>query len=141
MQRFPLRRSDVCGKLLCKERKEFVFVQDEFCEEILAMERAALDRLGRGDPDGLLEPRRADGLEALRAMYAELQGTIFILSDEIVSPNLQRCGDIAVLTFQFNSRGSENEMHWNTTEVYRRTNAGWRIIHSHWSFTQPRLAA
>jgi len=29
---------------------------------------------------------------------------------------------------------------WNATEVYRQANGGWRIIHTHWSFTQPQLA-
>jgi ketosteroid isomerase-like protein len=28
---------------------------------------------------------------------------------------------------------------WNSTEVYRKTSAGWRIAHSHWSFVKPEL--
>ena len=107
---------------------------EDVAGSILAMERAALDRWGRGDPDGFLEisdpdvvyfdpfqPRRIDGLAALRGL-------------------VQVHGDIAVLTFRFDSSGNESEMHWNTTEVYRRSAVGWRIIHSHWSLTQPRLA-
>jgi len=31
-------------------------------------------------------------------------------------------------------------MHWNATEVYQRGESGWRIIHTHWAFHQPRLA-
>jgi ketosteroid isomerase-like protein len=29
---------------------------------------------------------------------------------------------------------------WNATEVYREADGAWRIIHTHWSFTQPQLA-
>ena len=53
---------------------------DEVSLQIINMERAALDRWGRGDPDGFLEisapdvayfdpflPERIDGLSALRS--------------------------------------------------------------------------
>jgi ketosteroid isomerase-like protein len=126
---------------------------EDVAGEILAMERAALDRWGKGDPNGFLEisahevvyfdpfqPRRVDGLAALSQLYSELRGKIQIERDEIVEPKVQVYGEVAVLTFRFNSRGSESEMRWNTTEVYRRGEDGWRIIHSHWSLNQPRLA-
>ena len=114
---------------------------EEAAREILAMERAALDRWGKGDPDGFLEishadvvyfdpfqPCRLDGLDALRQLYSEFRGKIRIESYEIVDPKVQVYGDAAVLTFRFNSCGSENKMHWNTTEIYRRTEKGWRGI-------------
>ena len=126
---------------------------DNVSSLILALERAALDRWGRGDPDGFLEisdpdvayfdpfqSRRIDGLEALRQLYEELRGKIRIDTDEIIDPRVQVHNDVAVLTFQFISRGSD-ELHWNSTEVYRQTQAGWRIIHSHWAFTQPKVAS
>ena len=122
-------------------------------ETIVELERAALERWGRGDPDGFLEisapdlsyfdpftERRLDGLAALRAAYGRIRGTIHIDRFEIVEPRVQVVGDVAVLTFRFESHGSESSMHWNTTEVYRRDEAGWRIIHTHWAFHQPRLA-
>jgi len=78
---------------------------------ILATERTALDRWGKGDPDGFLEisdqdvvyfdpfqPHRVDGLAALKAMYEELRGKIRIERDEIVDPRVQAYGDIAVLS-------------------------------------------
>ena len=127
--------------------------EDEISAQILKMERAALDRWGRGDPDGFLEisapdvvyfdpflPQRIDGLDALRQYYAELRGTISVDSYEIVDPEVQVYGEVALLTFRFVSRGGGDEMRWNTTEVYRRGDDGWRIVHSHWSFTQPELA-
>jgi len=121
--------------------------------QVLEMERTALDRWGKGDPDGFVEicdpevvyfdpflPWPIDGLDALRQYYSELRGKIKIDSDEILDPKVQVHGEIAVLTFRFDSRGSDREMHWNATEVYRLNSDGWRIIHSHWSFTQPKLA-
>jgi hypothetical protein len=119
----------------------------------VALERAALDRWGRGDPDGFLElsdpgvtyfdpfvERRLDGRAGLTELYNQLRGQIHIDEWQMVNPFVQRRGEIAVLTFQFVSRGGEGTMRWNTTEVYRETAAGWRIIHTHWAFTQPRLA-
>jgi ketosteroid isomerase-like protein len=127
---------------------------DEISFEIINMERAALDRWGRGDPDGFLEisapdvayfdpflPGRIDGLSALRKYYAELRGQIFIDSYEIVDPEVKVQGVIAILTYCFVSRGGGDEMRWNTTEIYRRGAHGWRIVHTHWSFTQPVLAS
>ena len=127
---------------------------DEVSLQIINMERAALDRWGRGDPDGFLEisapdvayfdpflPGRIDGLSALRKYYAELRGQIFIDSNEIVDPEVKVQGEIAILTYCFVSRGGGDEMRWNTTEVYRRGADGWRIVHTHWSFTQPVLAS
>jgi ketosteroid isomerase-like protein len=126
---------------------------DDISLQIIKMERVALDRWGRGDPDGFLEisapevvyfdpflPQRIDGLSTLRKYYAELRGKIHIDSYEIVDPHVQVHGDVAILTFGFVSRGGGDEMRWNTTEVYRRGEDGWRIIHTHWSFTQPELA-
>jgi ketosteroid isomerase-like protein len=126
--------------------------EDEVSAQILAMERTALDRWGRGDPDGFLEisaqdvvyfdpflSQRIDGLDTLRQYYSELRGTISVDSYEIVNPEVQVHGEIALLTYCLVSRGGGDEMRWNTTEVYRRGGDGWRIVHSHWSFTQPEL--
>ena len=117
-------------------------------DEILALERAALDRWCRGDPSGFLEisapdvtyfdpfvAQRLDGLEALAHDYEGLRGQISASRWEIVAPRLQRAGDAAVLTFQFHSwGGSEEALRWNCTEVYRRAAGRWQIIQTHWSF-------
>ncbi len=56
--------------------------------------------------------------------------------------NVQVAGDVAVLTFNYESttEKSGRVTRWNSTEVYRRTPDGWRIIHTHWSYLKPRLA-
>lgn len=122
---------------------------DEIAATIVALERAALDRWGRGDPSGYLEisapdvsyfdpflARRLDGLEALTAYYKTLRGKIRIDRDELIDPSVQAWGDTAVLSFKLVSHAGAGEMRWNCTEVYRRDPQGWRIVQTHWSITQ-----
>ncbi len=116
---------------------------------IIAMECAALDRWGRGDPSGFLEitapdivyfdpyrAKRVDGIEALTALYKELWGKILLDRYELLNPLVQVVGDAAVLTFNYVSYTGENEERWNCTEVYRRDGDRWQIIQTHWSYTQ-----
>ena len=120
---------------------------------VIGMERAALERWGRGDPDGFIDisaatvsyfdpfaAERLDGLSALRSWYDQLRGKISIDRFEMIEPRVQMAGDIAVLTYRFESHGSEGSMRWNTTEVYQKSPDGWKIIHTHWAFHQPKIA-
>ena len=122
---------------------------EQITAEIIALERAALDRWGAGDPSGYLEisapdvtyfdpflERRLDGLEALAAWYAPLPGTIHIERYDLIEPRVQVCGEAAVLTFNLVSYSGSTTMRWNCTEVYRKDKAGWRLIQTHWSITQ-----
>ena len=130
---------------------------EDVAETIIAMERAALDRWGNGDPSGFLEinapevtyfdpdlERRLDGLEALRDLYAPLEGLIHIDRYEMINPKVQVHGDTAVLTFNLISYNSSDEpggwtvtSRWNTTEVYSRIDGEWKIISTHWSYIRP----
>jgi ketosteroid isomerase-like protein len=118
-------------------------------DRILALERAALDRWGKGDPGGYLEisapdvtyfdpfqERRIDGLRNLTDLYDPFRGKIKIDRDEIIDPRVQVIGDAAILTFRFVSHGSEGVMRWNCTEVYQHLDSAWKIVHTHWSFTK-----
>jgi ketosteroid isomerase-like protein len=64
---------------------------------------------------------------------------------EISGPKVQRHGDIALLTFNLVNYGKIGDRpeavlaRWNSTEVYRHMGDGWKIIHSHWSFTRPEI--
>jgi ketosteroid isomerase-like protein len=119
-------------------------------DHIVAMERAALDRWGNGDPSGFLEifapdvvyfdsaqKKRVDGLAAMTALYESIRGKVHFERYELIDPKVQVIGDAAVLTFNFVSWDEKGEPNrWNTTEVYRRDPAGWRIIQSNWSMTE-----
>lgn len=117
--------------------------------ELIALERAALDRWGAGDPSGYLEisapdvtyfdpflGKRLDGLAALTALYESIRGSIHIDRYDLIDPKVQVCGAVAVLTFNLVSHMGANALPWNCTEVYRRDPAGWRLIQTHWSITQ-----
>jgi len=137
------RRADgTCGQNTTTEEQD--------ATTLVAMERAALDRWGKGDPSGFLEisapevgyfdntlERRVDGLEALTARYETIRGQIHIDSYELLNPRVQLCGGAAVLTYNFAGHAEGQAHRWNCTEMYRRTPDGWRIIHTHWSLTRP----
>lgn len=121
---------------------------------VIALEKAALARWCKGDPDGFLEisaldvvyfdpflPTRLDGLDQLKAHYDGLRGQIFAPRYEMIEPHVHEIGDVAVLTFRFISyTGSEGtDMCWNCTEVYRRQDGIWQIVQTHWSFTAAGL--
>ena len=117
---------------------------------IIRLERAALDRWGKGDPSGFLEicapevvyfdpslDRRIDGLEALKRYYEPLRGKVFFDRFELLNPLVQVAGDAAVLTFNYVSYGQGGKQSpWNCTEVYRRSGGKWLIIQTHWSYTR-----
>jgi hypothetical protein len=116
---------------------------------IISLERAALDRWGKGDPSGFLEisapdavyfdpylEKRIDGFEALTQYYENIRGKVYFDRYELLNPLVQVCGDIAVLTFNYVSYTGEAQSRWNCTEVYRRKGDRWQIIQTHWSHTQ-----
>lgn len=117
-------------------------------QEIIRLERAALDRWGAGDPSGFLalcapevsyfDPfleHRLDGLTALTQWYEGLRGQIHVDHYDMLSPHVVVGGDMAVLSFELVSHMGANQMRWNCTEVYRKDPAGWRLVHTHWSIT------
>jgi ketosteroid isomerase-like protein len=125
---------------------------------IIATERRALDRWGKGDPQGYLEimapevtyfdpmhETRIDGLAAMRTLMATVAGRVSVSRYDMIDPQVQHHGDVALLTFNLISYqrqpdGVERAVtKWNSTETYARVDGQWRIIHSHWSFIQPEL--
>ena len=126
--------------------------------DVIAVEKAALDRWGNGDPDGYLsiygkdityfdpfQPARVDGDSSLRALYGPFKGKIKVDRYEMLQTKVQRSGDIAVFSYRIQNYakqadGSEKPTSkWNVTEVFQRRDGKWRTIHSHFSFTQPDL--
>ena len=116
---------------------------------VIALEQNALRRWCNGDPSGFLEisapdvtyfdpfiGERLDGFDNLRTYYDGIRGKIFAQRHRMIDPCILEIGKAAILTFRFNSSGSEGaEMRWNCTEVYRNDPEGWRIVQTHWSFT------
>ena len=123
--------------------------------EIITLERDALDRWGSGDPGGFLDlyagnisyfdpstAARMDGHDAMAAYYRPLIGKIQIPRYEMLAPQVIIDGDMALLTYnlvsyQTDDQGRESVgTRWNSTVVYQRQRGTWKSVHSHWSFTR-----
>jgi hypothetical protein len=122
--------------------------REEVAETLIALEREALDRWGKGDPSGFLaisdpsvvyfdpyQERRIDGLLELTNLYEKLRGQVKVDRYELLNPHVQAGSDMAVLTFNLASHTGGKVQRWNCTEVYRHTGGQWRIIQSHWSLS------
>jgi ketosteroid isomerase-like protein len=131
-------------------------------DELVGLERGALDRWIKRDPQGYLDlyapdvtyfdpfqATRVDGIEGIKSMLAAMMASAppNVVTDpryELIGAKVQNYGDVAILSFQVINYGRvkgapESVLaRWNSTETYRRIGARWRIVHSHWSFTTPQ---
>lgn len=126
---------------------------DDPADEIIAMEKAMLDRWGTGDTDGFLglaapeityfDPsleKRLDGREAFAKFLAPLKGTFRVPKYDMVDPKVQVLGQAAVLSYNMVDHDEAgNTFRMNVTEVYARQEGRWRLVHSHFSPTRPSL--
>jgi len=117
---------------------------------IIALERAALDCSDRGDVSRFLELSDPDvvyidpslekpiyGLAALTEYYSGFPAGDPNARGEMLNTKVRLLGDTAVLTFNYKS--AIGPAHgWNATEVYHRTEQGWRIVHTNWSYVRPQ---
>jgi ketosteroid isomerase-like protein len=130
-------------------------------DQILKLERAALDRWVRLDPQGYLDlyardvtyfdpqrDKRIDGLEAMTALLAPIKNMKPPFTNpryDMIAPRLQIHGEAALLTYNLVSYGTPaggKEMvvaRWNSSELYARVGGAWKLVHSHWSLTKPEL--
>ncbi len=124
-------------------------------DQIVGLERGALDRWGKGDPGGFLEvyatdisyfdpliAARIDGHQAMDDYYRPCIGKIRVDRYERLNPQVVVDGNMALLTYNLvnyiqDADGVESEgTRWNSTSVYQRVGGIWKTLHSHWSFTQ-----
>jgi ketosteroid isomerase-like protein len=142
-----------CGVLASCEKAPIAFNT----EKIIALEKAALDRWGKGDPQGYLETyapeityfdpareKRADGIQAMRDYLAPVTGKVKVDRYEMIGTRVQHLGDAAVLSYQLRSHaimpnGSPRISRWNSTKVYALVEGNWKLVHDHWSFVKPEL--
>jgi len=135
--------------------------QEDVAAQIIALERAALDRWNQADPQGYLDlyapdmtyfdpslDARLDGIEAMQRYYAPLFGAKYPFTQpryEMLNPSVQHHGEVAILTFNlinygtFEGQGEAVIARWNSTEVYRLVEGRWMICHSHWSYIKSEV--
>ncbi len=123
----------------------------DIANQIIAIERAALEAWLSGNSSGYLEiladeityfdpylPKRMEGLEAMTEFYESLRGSgKNPFTYEMVAPKVQLHGDTAILTYNLDSQAGGRRWLWNCTEVYALLNGAWKIVHNHWSFIRP----
>ncbi len=124
---------------------------EEVKDQIIAMEKDALQRWNNGDPSGYLKIYgkeityfdentiiRLDGYSTLEKLYEPIKGKIRNARFEMIKPKVQLYGNVGVLTFNLITYSDEGKVtsRWNSTEVYSKIDGVWKIIHSHWSFTK-----
>lgn len=129
-------------------------------DQIITLERAALDRWGKGDPGGFLElydtdvtyfdpatAMRIDGHQAMVDYYRPWTGMVQVARYEMLNPRVMVDDTVALLTYNLvnyvrDAQGTELVgTRWNSTVVYQRRGQAWKTVHSHWSFTcHPALA-
>ena len=124
-------------------------------DTIIALERGAMDRWGKGDPSGYLElfapdvtyfdpgkERRVDGIEAMTAYLAPIKGLVKLDRYEMIAPRVYHDGNVAVLSYNLVTYGTAPDgkplvNRWNTTSAYALVAGSWKIVHQHFSFTKP----
>jgi ketosteroid isomerase-like protein len=89
-------------------------------QQIIALERSAIERWGKGDTQAYLDlyaddvtyfgpgtEKRVDGLVALKKLIDPVAGKISIERSEMIGPKVLRVGDLALLTFNVIDHGSQ----------------------------------
>lgn len=88
--------------------------------------------------------KRINGIQEFTKLLKPIENQFTIEKYEMLDPKVQVHGEVAVLSYNLmdyskNPEGVEKKFLWNSTEVYKKIDGDWKIIHSHWSFTKPEL--
>ena len=119
-------------------------------EEVIVLERGALDEYSQGNPLGFVgiaaddvtwfdftpgRQLRVEGLEAVHSLLAPLVGQIPPHTYELVEPKVQVYGDTALLTFHWSGTTTDGQPmgEWKATSIYHWKDGTWRMVHAHWS--------
>jgi len=127
-------------------------------DAILQLEKAAVERMHRGDTYGFVEicddeilyvdPNLVEPITDIEQFTNYMSGyesEYYQERSEFVDPRIESVGNAAVLSYNYIATvlaedGSEiRNTPWNATEVYFRRYGDWKIAHTHWSFRQHRL--
>jgi ketosteroid isomerase-like protein len=126
--------------------------------DILSLEKAAMERWRNGDPMGFVELSADDisyidpglarpirGLDEYQAYMKQAQGKIYYQDSEFIDPKVVTVGDAALLSYNYRSvqRAPDGSVAaqtpWNATEVYFRHHDEWKIVHTHWSYIRHKV--
>lgn len=124
----------------------------KIAQQIVALERAALDKWFKGDTSGYNElwsrdsfsycdgafTERIDDHKTIEDFLSKVQGKLFADSYKFCHPRVQIFGDTAILIYQLFADTTLIDMNYNCIEIFHKENDGkWRVVHSTWSFIRP----
>jgi ketosteroid isomerase-like protein len=127
--------------------------------EILSLEKQAMERWRNGDPWGFVELSAEDvtyvdpnltspiiGLKKYQDYMRPVIGQIHYERSEFIEPKVVQIGDAAVLSYNYRSTGLDDQgkirfqTPWNVSVVYFRREGRWQIVHSHFSYLLHKLS-
>lgn len=128
--------------------------QDDLREQIIGMEKHALDCFYNGDSseyrklwdrenftyvDGFAPHRRDSWKDVVDHVGAAVDGKMYAGNYQFLIPRVQisPLGDTAVLTYELHADTNQWNMHYNCIEIFEKKNDGWTVINSIWSLIQP----
>lgn len=124
----------------------------DLTNQIIAREKAALDKWFKGDTSGYLnlwsqtdfsyfdsfKAKRVDSYAEIKDfVLANVEGKLYADSYDFETPRVQAVDDMAVLTYQLFAKTTLNDMRYNCIEVFKRMDDDWQVIHSTWSVIRP----
>lgn len=125
---------------------------NKITEEVIKLEKDALDKYFQGDMSGYLELWSKDNFTYFDANCKEridtheeiadflnnnVAGKMHADSYDFHAPRVQVGKDMAVLTYQLHADTSMIEMDYNVIEVFQKVNNKWEVIHSTWDLIMP----
>ena len=122
-------------------------------EEIIALERSALDKWAQSNTMGYVdisaddvtwfdftgvEQPRVEGRDAVKKFLTPLSGQIPLHTYEIVNPKVQVYENCAILTFHWKAVTKDGNPLpvWKATSVYYWKDGKWQQVHANWSELQ-----
>lgn len=130
----------------------------ELTDTLIALEKGINDRWNKGDVDGALEmysddvtyfdpltEKRLDGKPVVEQYFRTFfEGKLNIFRNEFnqLQVLISDDGSMAVLSYSLinivlDAEGKEQQgTPWNSTQVYRRIEGAWRVVHVNWSITR-----
>lgn len=123
--------------------------QKALADEIISLEKDALDKFFKGDMSGYLNlwskdnftyfdvncKERIDHHEQIAEfLMTKVQGKMFADTYDFRMPRVQfsKANDMAVLTYQLFADSTMLDMSYNVIEVYQKVKRAWEVIHSTW---------
>lgn len=121
-------------------------------EEIIALERSALDKWAHSNTMGYIDisaddvtwfdftgdEQLVEGRNAVKKFLSPLSGQIPLHNYEIVNPKVQVYENCAILTFHWKAVTNDSKPlpGWKATSVYYWKDGKWQQVHANWSELQ-----